>query len=501
MKLFSSVIERIVLILSLGVLLYAGVDAINEQGIWLRQSDETKSYSGLLHTVSTGVPLDAPRPESVMFDPDKEYDVYRSHRTISYLNVPVYYVLESLDISMEKWYGGWPFVLSMIILVLALAFQRSKTSARELAVLFLPTALSTWTLASLHYIRYYGYEYVFGIVCSFAAYQVYASSRPYWFRVSSVIILLLMPGLFHPTLYSLVAFGIMALAVDFFVSKVYKNYESKLILYAVVGGLASVVLLFALPFLRLAKILKRFGKELDLELTGQAISNYMKINNPEGLFWFMFNITLVFAGLYLSFRRKDFYGKFFRLSLGYFFFGLVLFSMLMGGDFNPPYGFNRYYLIIHIAYIICSGLLVYMAIDELLKRTSVEVPSSIPYALLIVLLFFGIGNVFSPYSMNDQNFSLVPRYKSGHLDALNKDVRKANRKEYDLVVVSGQSGLIRHYFPTAYTQRVTGRSDIGEVRQAALDHPDGVLFFIMMTKGIPRELDELIEYIYPEFED
>lgn len=383
MKLFSSVIERIVLILSLGVLLYAGVDAINEQGLWLRQSDETKSYSGLLHTVSTGVPLDAPRPESVMFDPDKEYEVYRSHRTISYLNVPVYYVLESLDISMEKCYGGWPFVLSLIILVLALAFQRSKTSARELAVLFLPTALSTWTLASLHYIRYYGYAYVFGIVCSFAAYQVYASSRPYWFRVSSVIILLLVPGLFHTTLYSLVAFGIMAMAVDF----------------------------------------------------------------------------------------------------------------------KPPYGFNRYYLIIHIAYIICSGLLVYMVLDELLKRTSVEVPSSIPYALLIVLLFFGIGNVFSPYPMNDQNFSLVPSYKSGLLDALNKDVRKANRKEYDLVVVNGQSGLIRHYFPTAYTQRVTGRSDIGEVRQVALDHPDGVLFFIMMTKGIPRELDELIEYIYPEFED
>ena len=383
MKLFSSVIERIVLILSLGVLLYAGVDAINEQGLWLRQSDETKSYSGLLHTVSTGVPLDAPRPESVMFDPDKEYEVYRSHRTISYLNVPVYYVLESLDISMEKCYGGWPFVLSLIILVLALAFQRSKTSARELAVLFLPTALSTWTLASLHYIRYYAYAYVFGIVCSFAAYQVYASSRPYWFRVSSVIILLLVPGLFHTTLYSLVAFGIMAMAVDF----------------------------------------------------------------------------------------------------------------------KPPYGFNRYYLIIHIAYIICSGLLVYMVLDELLKRTSVEVPSSIPYALLIVLLFFGIGNVFSPYPMNDQNFSLVPSYKSGLLDALNKDVRKANRKEYDLVVVNGQSGLIRHYFPTAYTQRVTGRSDIGEVRQVALDHPDGVLFFIMMTKGIPRELDELIEYIYPEFED
>lgn len=383
MKLFSSVIERIVLILSLGVLLYAGVDAINEQGLWLRQSDETKSYSGLLHTVSTGVPLDAPRPESVMFDPDKEYEVYRSHRTISYLNVPVYYVLESLDISMEKCYGGWPFVLSLIILVLALAFQRSKTSARELAVLFLPTALSTWTLASLHYIRYYGFAYVFGIVCSFAAYQVYASSRPYWFRVSSVIILLLVPGLFHTTLYSLVAFGIMAMAVDF----------------------------------------------------------------------------------------------------------------------KPPYGFNRYYLIIHIAYIICSGLLVYMVLDELLKRTSVEVPSSIPYALLIVLLFFGIGNVFSPYPMNDQNFSLVPSYKSGLLDALNKDVRKANRKEYDLVVVNGQSGLIRHYFPTAYTQRVTGRSDIGEVRQVALDHPDGVLFFIMMTKGIPRELDELIEYIYPEFED
>lgn len=383
MKLFSSVIERIVLILSLGVLLYAGVDAINEQGLWLRQSDETKSYSGLLHTVSTGVPLDAPRPESVMFDPDKEYEVYRSHRTISYLNVPVYYVLESLDISMEKCYGGWPFVLSLIILVLALAFQRSKTSARELAVLFLPTALSTWTLASLHYIRYYGYAYVFGIVCSFAAYQVYASSRPYWFRVSSVIILLLVPGLFHTTLYSLVAFGIMAMAVDF----------------------------------------------------------------------------------------------------------------------KPPYGFNRYYLIIHIAYIICSGLLVYMVLDELLKRTSVEVPSSIPYALLIVLLFFGIGNVFSPYPMNDQNFSLVPSYKSGLLDALNKDVRKANPKEYDLVLVSGQSGLIRHYFPTAYTQRVTGRSDIGEVRQVALDHPDGVLFFIMMTKGIPRELDELIEYIYPEFED
>ncbi|QTN38477.1 hypothetical protein HZ996_04710 [Cryomorphaceae bacterium] len=494
-----SIIQRVVLSLGILAMLYAGISAVNYLDKYIHLSDEVSTYNGLAHAVESGVPLAAPHPESVNFNPDLEYKTYDSHRFILYFNVPAYFILQALNVSVEKWYGGWPFVLTMLIMLLALWIRPTDQGPKELAILFLPTILSSWTMSSLHFIRYYGYMYVFGIVCSFAAYKIYYSKRPYGVRVLAASLLLLIPGLFHQTLFSILVFGLLAMIVDFFTSGLHKEYPRKLLL---AGGGALIALLVAaatIPALRLNVAIGRFFREWDPSTFGQALGNYMDVNHPEGAGWFLFNLIMLFGGGYLALKRNDFYGRFFRISAGYFVFALVLYSMIMGGTFIPPYGFNRYYLIVHVAYLVSIGLFGVMAFEfvaEKLKKNWSPIPV---YVGVIVLAFLAVGNVFSPFSMDEQNFSLVPRYERDVLDYLDSQIQIIENKEREVIFVTGQVGLVQHYYPQYRAIKLGPKTRMEDFYEIGKANPKAVLYVVMANKPPRNDVAEFLRAIYPKF--
>ena len=464
-------------------------------------SDEVSSYNGLVHAAETGVPLKAPHPESVMFDPDEDYEHYFSHQFIIYFNVPAYFILDAIGLSIEDWYGSWPFILSLFIILTFIWIKPKSSNAEEILVLFVPTILSSWTLASLHFIRYYGYMYVFTIVCSYGAYKIYYSKKPFLWRIIGVVICLTIPGLFHQTLFSLLAFGLLSILVDFFVSGLHKEFKRTNLLIGIAGVFALLLSAIFMPILRLSVAINRAFKEWDPSTFGQAIENYLEVNNPSGPGFFMFNLLLLVFGTFLSLRRSDFVGRFFRLSAGFFIFGLILYSMLMGGAFNPPFGFNRYYLTLHVAYLISASLFVYMVFDVLLQLIKFSFKSSHAIVLLSVVLYLLIGNVFGKYSMDDQNFSLIPRYEVGLTDMLNQEHEKAKRKGQQLVFVTGQMGLVQHYFPEVPAYRLGPYTTLDELEQISNAYPNktDIIYFLMVKSRAQQRVVVFVKTILPEF--
>ena len=495
----SVLIRRIVLSLGVLVMLYAGISSVNYLDKYLHLSDEVSSYNGLMHAVKTGVPLDAPRPESVMYDPDEDYDVYASHKFILYFNVPAYFVVNGLGLRVEKWYGAWPFLLTMVIALAALWIRKKDSGPEELIVLLMPTVLSSWTLSSLHFVRYYGYMYVFGIVCSFAAYKLYTSERPYWLRVLGVLILLLVPGLFHQTLFSLLAFGIIALTVDFFTSGLRKEYPRWLVIGGAIGITALLTIAATVPAVRLNVAIERFFREWDPSTFGQAIGNYMSVNNREGAGWFLFNLILLVGGGYLSFKRNDFFARFFRLSAGYFLFALVLYSMIMGGVFNPPFGFNRYYLIVHVAYLLSIVTFTHMVLAQVFELATRSWTPAVVITIAGAFLYLAAGNIFSPFTMDEQDFSLIPRHDQKALDYVTAQTDQLEKQGSDVVFITGQVGLLQHYFPDIPAYKLGSKTTIDDLHEAAQNHPDAIYFFVMLNKPPRQPVFEFVKAIYPNF--
>lgn|GEM_PF-4960991 len=498
----KGIVSRIILSLGVFATLYAGFSSIDYLSQYLHLSDEISSYNGLVHAAETGVPLKAPHPESVMFDPEEDYSVYFSHRFISYFNVPAYFVLEALDLSIEDWYGAWPFILSLIIILGFIWIKPKSPNAEEILVLFVPTILSSWSLASLHFVRYYGYMYVFTIICSYAAYKFYYSKKPFLWRIIGVVLILTLPGLFHQTLFILLAFGLLAIVVDFFVSGVHKEYKRSNLVLGASGIIALLITAIFIPALRLNVALNRFLQEWDPSTFSQAIGNYMEVNNPSGAGFFLVNLILLVFGTFLSFRGSDFYRRFFRLSAGFFLFGLIVYSMVMGGAFNPPFGFNRYYLTIHISYLISAGLFVIMVLDEL--KRFVKLPMKATNILLIACMIFylSVGNVFGAFSLDDQNFSLIPRYEVGLTDMLDKEYRKTVKKDQQLVFITGQVGLIQHYFPQVPAYRLGPYTTLDELEEISKAYPNksDIIYFLMVKSRAQQRVVVFMTSILPEFD-
>lgn len=495
----SVLIQRIVLSLGVLVMLYAGISSVNYLDKYLHLSDEVSSYNGLIHAVKSGVPLDAPRPESVMYDPEEEYDVYESHKFILYFNVPAYFVVRALGEKVEKWYGGWPFVLTMIILLVALWLRKKDSGPEELIILFIPTVLSSWTLSSLHFVRYYGYMYVFGVVCSFGAYKLYHSNRPYWQRLIGTLVILLVPGLFHQTLFSILAFGVIALAIDFFASGLHKEYSKK----KIIGGafLIGILMIVAatVPAFRLNVAIARFFRELDPSLFTQALGNYMYVNNPEGPGWFLFNLIVLFGGGYLSFKQSHFFARFFRLSAGYFLFTLFLYSMIMGGEFIPPFGFNRYYLIVHVAYLLAIVSFTYMVLHLAIQLAKKSWTPTVAITIAGAFLYLAAGNIFSPFTQDEQDFSLIPRYETDALEFLQSQVEVIQQEGKNVAFVTGQVGLLQHYFPQIPAYRLGTKTTMDDIYGYATENPKAVYYFVMLNKVPNQPVAEFLTAIYPEF--
>ena len=489
-------VERLIYSLAIFLAVWAGYSVVDELSIFLAASDEINSYNAVVHAAEGGVPLKGPHPDWLVYDANSEYPVYGSHLVISYMNVPIYYFAQATGISMELLYGCWPYFLILGIVFVAIWVRPNARWPKELTLLFLPTILSSWTLASLHFIRYYSYSYVFMIVCAYFAYRVYTSELRYALRLLLTLVLLFIPGLFHQVNFTLLVFGFGIIVFDFFRSGRHKLYEKRTLITGAVGFLV----LFGLAFFNglFRATVRQFLAEVDFSLTFQAMGNYFKVNQPSGFFFVMGPLVLFFAATVLSLKKKKFVNHFFLLSLGYFFFSWVILSVVMGGEFNPPYGFNRYYLIVHIAYIVALGTGVYILLEALIEKLKWKnVPPVYPFVALVGALYLTVGNVLSPFNVRDQNFSLIPRFERPILDVVEKEMEKHS----ETVFLTSRPAMMMHYFNEVPCYAWSTSLTLEELKVIAETHPNGTIWVLFGYQNVVRpEIMELVLTILPEYQ-
>ena len=493
----QALLVRIVYSLAIALMAWAGWQAVDELSIFLISSDEVMSYNAVVHAAETGVPLKAPHPNWSIYDAAKEYPVYQSHLVISYLNVPIYYFSKVSGISFELLYGCWPYFLILGIVFVGLWVRPTARWPKELTILFLPTILSSWTLASLHFVRYYSYSYISILTFGYLAYKVYQTKIRYPFKVLIAFLLLFIPGLFHQVNFTLLVFGFTVIIFDFFKSGIHKEYSTKSL---VIGGV-GLVALFSASFLNsLFKFtVLQFIEEINTSLILQAMGNYFKVNQPSGFLFVMGPLILFFVAFVLSLKKKAFVNHFFYFSLGYFFFSWFILSVVMGGEFNPPFGFNRYYLVVHIAYIVALGTSVFIligaAIDKL-KKESIQ-PVYI-FVAVVAGLYLTVGNVFSPYNLIDQNYSLIPRFERPILDVVNKEMEKHK----ETVFLTYRPNMMMHYFSEAPCYNWSTGLTLDRLKEIAETHSDATIWVIFgYGSRVRPEILELVTTILPEYRD
>lgn len=488
---------RIAYSLSLVLIAWAGWQAVDELSVFLASSDEISSYNAVVHAAETGVPLKAPHPDALLFDEEEKYPVYTSHLVISYLNVPAYYVAHALGWNFEWIYGAWPFFLLLTALFVGLWVRPTASWPKELTLLFLPTILSSWTLASLHFVRYYSYSYVFMLVCAYSAYAAYSSKLRYAFRVLLALIILFIPGLFHQVNFTLLVFGVAVIGFDFFKSGRHKLYEKRTLVMGAVG----LVVLFGLAFFNalFRATVRQFLAEVDFSLTFQAMGNYFKVNQPSGFFFVMGPLILFFIAFVWSLKKKAFVNRFFYMSLGYFFFSWFILSVVMGGEFNPPFGFNRYYLVVHLAYITALGTSVYILFEAAIEKLKNEVIKPVyPFVFVVAVLYLSVGNLLSPYSLKDQNYSLIPRFERPILSVLEKEIEKQG----EMVFIVGRPSLLVHYFPQVPCYAWNYDLTLESLEEISKAHPNATIWLLFGYQNLvqPKTL-EFVKNILPQYRD
>ena len=260
-----------------------------------------------------------------------------------------------------------------------------------------------------------------------------------------------------------------------------------------------LVIVAIVPAFRLNFAIERFFREWDPSTFWQAAGYYMEVNNPQGGSWSLFNLIVLFGGGYLSLKRSDFYGRFFRLTAGFFLFSLILYSMLMGGIFKPPYGFNRYYLILHVSYLISIGLFVYMLLDRLLQLLKKEVRVSYLLVGATAFAYLAVGNIFSPFTPDKQDFSLIPRYDEGLIRYTDSQLNNIYAQGREVIFISGQAELLQHYYPEVPSYSLRLETTMEELRDLGKRNPEKIFYIFLTTKPRRNDVQEFLLTIYPDF--
>lgn len=492
----QTLLVRLIYSIAIALMAWAGWQAVDELSVFLVSSDEVMSYNAVVHAAESGVPLKAPHPNWSIYDAAEEYPVYRSHLVISYLNVPIYYFSKASGISFELLYGCWPYFLILGIVFVGLWVRPTARWPKELTILFLPTILSSWTLSSLHFTRYYSYSFVLLIVCGYFAYRIYSGKLKYGVRVLLALSILFIPGLFHQVNFTLLAFGFAIIVYDFFKSGRHKEYSTK----SLIMGSILMVVLFGLSFVNtmFRSTVLQFLAEIDTSLIGQAMGNYFRVNQPRGALYVMGPFLIFVLAFIFSLRKKAFVNHFFYFSLGYFFFTWFVLSLVMGGEFNPPFGFNRYYLITHVAFLIAIGTGVYIILEEgLIKLNKPGFLPIYPFVLLISIAYLAVGNVFSPYALEDQNFSLIPRFERPIIDVVNKEKAKFE----ETVFLTHRPNMMMHYFNEIPCYYWSADLTLDDLREIAETHPSATIWVLFGYQNKVRpEIREFALTILPEYQ-
>ncbi|MFK7907392.1 MAG: hypothetical protein AB8B69_19815 [Chitinophagales bacterium] len=441
---YQNIIIFSIALLVTGILLQKRVSSMADL---IPVSDELWVISATTGVAETGHPQLKPSNEQIAYNSEYPTDGYaevKQYIVEYYLRAFVYKTADALEVEWKYLSNLFYFFLfASIPLFLYVFFKRTLFPLTIFAFLLILIGTSVWASSAFHYIRYYSFSLVFVLTChTLAAYCYLKWEQPLWKKIPVILFITWIPGgLIHAANYVLPAFWtlfsvLVILQHLFFSKKVSK--KNKIRSLAVLASLFTIGLLLTigsiyrvLPISNGKNPIHLFLWRLNkVEFSSQAIEAFVALNFNTSIGGILAIILIVgFAVWQLPILRKT--GVFFwKITLASTVFSFVLLYFLVGNNYVGYFGYNRYFFVVHVQYLLFLALCLTVLYRFLVQNIKVSfMGKRVVLFSLIALPFVTSILPLSSLPADTYNFSIVPILKTNY----KKQVQKLGDQEKTLV--------------------------------------------------------------------
>lgn len=411
--------------ISIGVLTIFSVVAlfhihqrVDELDDFILISDEIVNHNALQSIEEIGLPYLKGHPDEAIYDESLENKfLYFQYGVELYLRAPIFMLRDKLPNSWRSWSSLIYFYLILaIIFFFAIKSPKPNISPLFIGFFVLFIGLSYWTSSSFHYVRYYPFLLMSVGVCQVLALRMFLNlSHKPLNRYLKTFGLALIPIFFHMTNIVFLGLWMFIIFIEILVKYRDQILKSPLkvklisVLSILLGGSMAIWIIYSnrglinLSF-DLSPIL---GKFFDLCMD----------TSPIGIF---IQIIVLAGGLFSLFVLPLIERKALLLSILFFFAGLLIFSMTMGGKYIGYFGYNRYLFSAYIYYLLAAAFCIYAIVRRLTLFLNEK---SRPFAWGLAPLSIGLLFIFSVFSLHtvekkEYDFSIVPQFKNDFIENL-----------------------------------------------------------------------------------
>ncbi|MEZ4887174.1 MAG: hypothetical protein R3E32_20755 [Chitinophagales bacterium] len=423
-----------------GILLQQRVSSLSHL---IPVSDELWVVNATIATAETGEPQLKPSNHQVAYNanyPEEGYTKVRQYAVEYYLRAFVYKVAKTLGVEWKYLSNLFYFFLfASLPLFLYVFFKRTLLPLPTFAFLFILIGASVWASSAFHYVRYYSFTLIFVLVCHIlASYCYFRWQQPLWKKIPLVLLIAWIPGgLIHTANYVLPAFWTM-FSVAVILQRIFlapnvsqKNKIRSLIVLAglfIIGVLlASGIINSVLPFGNRNPIQAFLSRIQKVDFSFTAIEAFGVLNFNTSIFGIITTVFIVgFATWQLPILKKS--GIFFwKITLASTLFSFVLLLFLLDSNYAGYSGYNRYFFVVHVQYLLFLALCLTAIYRFLVKNVRKQ------FSGKRVLIFSMIASpfVFSILPLTDlpdmhYNFSIVPRLTTNYQEQVHDIAKREN---------------------------------------------------------------------------
>lgn len=426
--------QAIILIVSISLAVFYLHKTCSYMSQFVITSDETYNYFALKSLDSAGIPYQRPPTDSINFEQDFRYPIYRQHLFDLYLRYPFYKLSKNFDYDWIRVSNLAYFYLAMASVLIGIFVDRkSRIPVVTLAFLFIFFSKSPWASASFHYLRYHAYlmmSVVFSLML--CCYVYVQASFHKIIKIILILIISVIPSFLHQAGYFCILFWIVYLGIAelsrLLGNLVHKRGASRGQVFSSLSAMALIT--FAMIYKR-KMIAVGLSKLHNYEAFVPSIKTFFELNFNTTATGLTITAIVFLAGM-LSFKKLSYFERrlFIFVSL-FLIFALTLSSFVVGSQYSGYHGRNRYYAFLHPVYLLLLSLMVTAIYNQLAVRLIRFKLSRIAIFMLLLVPF-----IFDLYKLCDlhidkYNFSHSPRIRRAELDTVKERI-----KEYDCVVVT-----------------------------------------------------------------
>ncbi len=412
-------------------------------------SDELRVLTATKSVAETGVPQLKPSQNQAAYNdsyPTEGYSNAKQYAVEYYLRAFAYKIANTFGFEW-KYFSNlfYFFIIAFIPLVLYVLYRQTVMPIPAFAFLFILIGASIWTSSAFHYIRYYSFSLIFLLTSHLIAVYLYTKwQQPMWKKIPLILLITWIPGgLIHTANYILPAFWISFIVLIeswriFFSAKI--TQQTKIRTALVMFGVFLIGVIFAtgavnrvLPFGNRNPIQAFLSRLQKVEFDSQAFDRFIALNFNTSIIGVLLTIFIIgFAVWKLPILKKT--GVFFwKITLASTLFSFILLFFLIGNNYVGYFGYNRYFFVVHIQYLLFLALCLTVIYRFLVQNIKLRLPGKRVGIFSLIALPFATSLLpLSSLPDDTYNFSILPILKTNY----KKQVQKLGNQEKTLVMTN-----------------------------------------------------------------